>query len=232
MAPIRARQVSSGEDLSVKHILIPTMRRLMPAGSHSNMLDVGCGTGIVTATLGTGIPKVVGIDISAESIAIARRRFGRQPNLEFECKSVEAYARSLPQGSFSLIVANMTLMTCPSLRSAVRAIGRLLADDGALVFTITHPWFWPLYWGYASSSWFKYDSEMFIEAPFAISLDARGRRTTTHVHRPLHRYVAELAGAGFNRLELHEPMPNPRVSKLYPERWQFPRFLAIRCSKE
>jgi hypothetical protein len=124
----------------------------------------------------------------------------------------------------------MTLMTVVSLDRLAAAVSEMLKTGGHFVFTITHPCFWPAYWGYAGAPWFSYGEEIFIEAPFKISNEASDF-VTTHIHRPIERYVNVLNSAGFSVIAMVEPMPKAEIQALYPEPWHFPRFLGMKCIK-
>ena len=119
-------------------------------------------------------------------------------------------------------------MTVPNLKSFIAAVAKLLRDDGMFVFTLTHPWFWPSYWGYDKAPWFDYSREIAIEAPFRISLQ-QSSLVTTHFHRPVGHYLDALTDAGLALTKLAEPLPNERDRGRYPADWQFPRFLAGRA---
>ncbi len=229
IAQLRSGQIQTGTDLSYNLVLAPTVLSLIADADLSRVLDVGCGTGDLTHRLTAIADRVTGVDISEASIRIARQNWhgGKEP--EFVIASVQDYAVRCSDPPFTAAVANMTLMTVLDLRSALASIARLLIKGGQFVLTITHPFFWPLYWGYANEPWFHYSSEIAIEAPFRISLDRSGGPTTTHIHRPLDRYVAELRTAGFGIDSILEPFPAAEIQNRFPAEWQFPRFLAARC---
>jgi SAM-dependent methyltransferase len=174
--------------------------------------------------------SVVGIDLSGESIALAQARTPSMPNLRFFATSLEAFA-SRTEERFSIIVANMMLMTTPDLTAALKAIAFLLKSDGRFVFTIPHPCFWPTYWEYDREEWFDYNKEIAIEAPFAISSEGPSQFITTHVHRPLEQYFSVLTNSGLTVQRLIEPRPPDRLNPEYLGTWHFPRFLLMACSK-
>lgn len=124
----------------------------------------------------------------------------------------------------------MTLMTVPDLRGFAKSLATLLQTGARFVATLTHPWFWPRYWGYEQEPWFRYEMETFVEAPFVISR-CRTDIRTTHIHRPLARYVNVFAEEGFQLNALVEPMPAAEIQALYPAPWQFPRFMGLRWEK-
>ncbi len=224
-ASARAAELESGLDLSFDSLITPAMLSLLP-NRISRLLDVGCGTGTFTVRLASLASDVVGIDPSGVGVALARAR-SATGNVRYIVQSVESYAQTV-HSTFDVATANMVLMDIADLDEAVRAIASVLIHQGLFIFSILHPWFWPDYWGYARESWFRYHEEQFIEAPFRISMHETGV-VTTHVHRPLSRYFASLADAGFRLDRLLEPLPGPELERRYPGRWQYPRFLVARA---
>ena len=229
IAHTRHMQISTGRDLSFNYVLKPTVLELLQGCNLKRVLDLGSGTGELTRELAKVSSEVVGVDFSSRSTEIARKVCSKAGNVSFYPNSVEVFASHWAGPQFTTIVANMTLMDCLNLDSLVEAAAKLVAPGGCLVATITHPWFWPYYWGYAEAKWFNYHQEIFIEAPFRISAEATDY-VTTHVHRPLTAYMKSLTQAGFLVDRILEPFPSEKVQDLYPKLWEFPRFLAFRAS--
>jgi len=231
IAKTRVDQISSKRDVSARHVLLPMMRAMTADVDRTNVLDIGCGTGFIVSELSRTMDRIMAIDVSGASIEQARSLYSGRKNLRFAQTSVERHARTEATGGYTLATANMVLMTAVNLRRTLAAINSLLQAGGHLVLTITHPWFWPEYWGYAKAPWFSYDREIAIEAPFAISWDLDGALRTTHIHRPLHAYFDAMVQHGFEVETLVEPFPSQRVQRMYPKPWVFPRFLGMRCKK-
>lgn len=230
LAEERHRQIASGEDLSFEHVVVPTTWRLFEDADAAVVLDIGSGTGDFTERLARVAGKVIAVEPSRASVALARRVCHATQNVRFVEASLEETASSLDEGPVTAAVAVMTLMTAPDLRAFAKALAALLQARARFVATLAHPWFWPKYWGYEDEPWFHYEVETFIEAPFVISR----RRTevrTTHVHRPLDQYVNVFAEEGSRLDALAEPMPPAEVQCLYPAPWRFPRFLGLRWEK-
>ena len=227
IAHVRHMQIASGKDISFSYVLKPTLLELLQSCDLRNVLDIGSGTGELTWELAKVSEKVVGVDFSSRSIEIARRVCSKTDNVDFFVKSVEDFSANWQGHQFTTLVANMTLMDCLNLESLMEASAKLVVPGGHFVATITHPWFWPHYWGYADASWFGYTKELVIEAPFRISAEATDC-VTTHVHRPLSTYLNSLSNAGFNVEKLVEPYPDRQVQSKYSGYWKFPRFLAFR----
>ena len=229
IAHTRHMQISTGRDLSFNYVLKPTVLELLQGCNLKRVLDLGSGTGELTRELAKVSSEVVGVDFSWRSTEIARKVCSKAGNVSFYPNSVEVFASHWAGPQFTTIVANMTLMDCLNLDSLVEAAARLVAPEGCLIATITHPWFWPYYWGYANADWFCYKQEIVLEAPFQISAETMSHMTT-HVHRPLSMYQNSLARAGFLIDQILEPYPDEEIHSLYPEKWRFPRFLAFRAA--
>ena len=230
VADLRRRQLAQGHDLSFDHVLAPSVFGLLSDCDLLQVADLGCGTGVLTAKLAAKCEQVVGIDLSSRSIAMAREDFGHHDNLQFRAGSVERFADVWRGPPFTVAVANMTLMDCLDLDAFLKAASRLLVDGGALIATVTHPFFWPRYWGYDSAEWFSYAQEIIIESPFRISTEVSSYMTT-HVHRPLSMYVETMSRNGLSIERMIEPIPSEQAEELFPSPWEFPRFLVVRACK-
>ncbi len=91
------------------------------------ILDLGCGTGHLTARIAEAGARVVGIDSSAEMIAEARRGF---PGLRFEVADARDFALDEP---FDAVFSNAVLHWVKPPERAVACIRRSLAPGGRFV---------------------------------------------------------------------------------------------------
>jgi len=230
LAEERHRQITSGEDLSFEHVMVPTTLHLLDGVDAALALDIGSGTGDFTVRLAQVATRVIGIEPSRVSVAVARASCLEVRNVRFIQAPLEEAVRMLREEPVTAAVACMTLMTTPDLSGFAKALAVLLQREAKFVATLSHPWFWPRYWGYETEVWFNYTQEIFIEAPFVISR-CRTAVRTTHVHRPLEQYVSVFANAGFKLEALVEPMPSSEIQALYPQPWRFPRFIELRWTK-
>jgi SAM-dependent methyltransferase len=230
LAEERHRQIASGEDISFHHVVVPTVRRLLDGSDTSVVLDIGSGTGDFTLLLAQYAGTVIAIEPSMKSMAIARKTASGTPNIRYAETSLESAINFSGAESATAAVAVMTLMAVPDLKGFAGALRQILPRHARFVAVLTHPWFWPYYWDYHSESWFHYERETFIEAPFVIS-NCSSEFRTTHIHRPLETYIKTFAEQGFRLDALEEPMPSPDVQTLYPKPWKYPRFLGLRWQR-
>jgi len=142
---------------------------LAPRAGES-ILDVGCGTGQLTAEIARAGAAVVGIDRSPAMIEEARKNF---PEVRFHVEDV----RALPyDGEFDAVFSNAVLHWVQPAEAAVAAMARALKPGGRLVAELggrgnvaetiraaeeawksvadgpppSHPWYYPGVGDYAS----------------------------------------------------------------------------------
>jgi 2-polyprenyl-3-methyl-5-hydroxy-6-metoxy-1,4-benzoquinol methylase len=228
LAHVRLQQISSGKDITFKHVLAPNILHLAKREAANTIIDAGCGVGVLTSLLTEQCNKVIGVDPSAESVAIARRHFGKIA--QFFDNTLEVYAQHHESGT-DLVIANMVLMNVLNLRAFVAAARRVLRPGGAIIFSMSHPCFWPFYYGYAQEPWYRYDREIIIESPFRITAEPNCTLASTHLHRPLEAYVQAFVREQLILEHLLEPMPSPEIDALYPTPWAFPRYLFGICRR-
>lgn len=224
LAAIRHQELQDGNDLSFSEVLVPELLKQIRPAKPRSILDFGCGTGVLTEILACQHDNVVGVDPSSKSIQIAQSN--PQHKARYYPESIESYAQQNRSVYFDAVVGNMTIMDVPDLRSALTACHQLCREDGLVCLTLTHPNFWPTYWGYDNEEWFDYGREIFIEAEFRITKHSTGLYTT-HVHRPLSMYITTAANCGLFLLGLTEPLPSKSTESLYGTEWKFPRFLIL-----
>lgn len=105
---------------------------LLAAQSGERILDVGCGTGHLTAQIAESGAQVVGMDASAEMISAAQNA---HPHLKFMVAdaanfSLQALDESEP---FDAIFSNAALHWIVRMEDAARCMARVLRDGGRFV---------------------------------------------------------------------------------------------------
>ncbi len=100
----------------------------------TQLLDVACGDGLDLVHYVRLGATVMGIDASAELLAIARTRL---PGVELYCGDFS----SIPfaDESFDMVVSKYALQTAPDMRRVFEEMHRVLKPGGTLCFLVTHP---------------------------------------------------------------------------------------------
>jgi 2-polyprenyl-3-methyl-5-hydroxy-6-metoxy-1,4-benzoquinol methylase len=93
------------------------------------ILDYGCGTGWFTAELAT-IGSAVGVDLSEQAIAEARRR---HPQTAFLAANL--FELDLPERDFDVVVSQEVIAHVVDPRAYLGRISRMLKPGGYLVLT-------------------------------------------------------------------------------------------------
>ncbi|MBV0925346.1 methyltransferase domain-containing protein [Halomicroarcula limicola] len=163
------------------------------------ILDVGCGTGHLTAAIADSGADAVGIDASAEMIREARQTY---PDLSFERADAREYE---PNGEFDAVFSNAALHWIPggdhdavlsTVADALGECGRFVAELGGrgnvrrIVDAldaelrergerVVHPWYFPSVGEYASrveSHGFEVTAARLFDRPTELDGGADGLR--------------------------------------------------------
>lgn len=98
----------------------------------ARVLDVGCGTGVLTRVLGRwpGVSMVVGVDPASALLEQARHLAAELPNVAFQ----QADGRTLPfeDAAFDVVTFDSVLSHLPILESALAEAARVLRPYGWL----------------------------------------------------------------------------------------------------
>jgi len=101
---------------------------LLAPAPGERILDVGCGTGHLTAKISHAGATVVGVDASADMIAQARANY---PHIDFRVADVTALA--LDDAQFDAVFSNAVLHWVPNADAAANGIFRALRPGGRFV---------------------------------------------------------------------------------------------------
>lgn len=130
-----AKRGSEKDSLWNRHLDRPMIRDLIrdePAGIR--VLDLGCGSGLLTQCLQARGFSCCGIDFSAELIALARTM---NPGVEFFVADIKK--TPFADETFDLVVSGLVMHYEQDLGPAFAEVARVLKAGGQFVFTMHHP---------------------------------------------------------------------------------------------
>jgi len=165
-------------------------RRLMDRKIQS-LLEIACGTGIVTRRLRDTVPlriPIIATDLNADMFEFAKRKFKDGENVRWQ--QADACALPFPNGAFDAVVCQFGLMFVPEKAVALSESHRVLSRSGILLFNVWDSFEANPFAEIAHAtirSFFKSDPPKFYDIPFSL-YDAKLVREL-------------LQGAGFEKIE-------------------------------
>ncbi|SFR55811.1 malonyl-CoA O-methyltransferase [Thiomicrospira sp. ALE5] len=125
-------------------------RTLLLKSSKENVLELGCGTGLLTEQLCQHYPdaKITAVDLSAQMLLqsklrlatkSAKWRFWSVPRLPVEWVQADAYSLPFADASFDMLVSNFMLQWCEDLDKVFTEMRRVIRPGGALMFSTFGP---------------------------------------------------------------------------------------------
>lgn len=97
------------------------------------ILDVGCGNGIISMTLGRLGYQVLGVDVSKKAIQTARQN-NNLKNVTFEV--IDAANLVLPTEAYDIIICSEVLEHLDRPSALLRVLYQALKDEGKLIVTV------------------------------------------------------------------------------------------------
>lgn len=103
--------------------------------SGKQVLDVGCGGGILSESMAQRGAQVTGIDLAEKSLQVAQlHALEAKVQLDYRCVTVEALAQEKPQ-TFDVVTCMEMLEHVPDPASVVRACAALVKPGGHVFFS-------------------------------------------------------------------------------------------------
>lgn len=112
--------------------------------AESNVLEIGCSFGHMTALLAKKFKNLTAVDISQESIRIAEKRLKYYDikNVTFVLDDAEILSQ-LPDNTFDAVFSFSTIRFCPQPQEALKAIYKKLKPGGIAIIDFPNkysPW--------------------------------------------------------------------------------------------
>lgn len=176
----------------------PAMIELAGDVNGHRVLDVGCGSGPLSAALRAKGAIVTGLDASPVMIELARQRLGEDAALQ-----VADLSRPLPfaDGAFDDVVASLVLHYLQDWTAPLAELRRVLKPGGRLILSVNHPIVYEV---------INPSNDYFATAKYSEEYTFNGQSATlTYWHRPLHAMTDAFTEAGFRISVISEPPFSP-----------------------
>lgn len=118
-------------DIKRLNFIIDILRKKLPEGAV--VLDVGCGNGVISRSLGARGFNVYGIDVSEKTIEKARQ-LNHLPNVKFDVISAE---QLVAEGKkYNAVICSEVLEHLQSPGGLLEVLHQSITDDGILIVTV------------------------------------------------------------------------------------------------
>jgi 2-polyprenyl-3-methyl-5-hydroxy-6-metoxy-1,4-benzoquinol methylase len=118
-------------DIKRLNFIIDTLRKNLPDGAE--VLDVGCGNGVISRSLGAVGFNVRGIDISDKTIARAKE-LNKYPNVRFEVVSAEQLVADGQR--YHAVICSEVLEHLNEPGKLLSVLHEVLTEEGTLIVTV------------------------------------------------------------------------------------------------
>lgn len=189
------------------------------------VLEAGCGPGALTEWLCDHGASVTAFDVSPEMVRLTRERIGQRARV-LTADLAEPLA-VVTDASADLVVASLVLHYLADWTVPLAEFHRVLAQDGAVVFSTHHP----------AMDWQLHSPDDYFAIKQVTETWHKGGRpfSMTFWRRPLTAITAAISDAGFIIERIVEPPPLPELQQRDPQDYNKirtrPRFLFFRLVK-
>ncbi|MYX27439.1 methyltransferase domain-containing protein [Streptomyces sp. SID8381] len=199
----------------------PTLLSLLGDVRGLRVLDVGCGPGLYLEQLAARGAAAIGFDQSADMVRHSRQRLG--PGIEVRQHDLDDPLDWLADSTVDLVLATLVIHYVRDRVAALRELRRVLAHQGRLILSTSHP----------TADWLTHGGSYF-DADHVEEIWSQGM-----IHRywrqPLQRWVEEFTAAGLVIEHLVEHRPDPQMAHKHAAQYaklsREPGFIAFRLAK-
>lgn len=163
----------------------------LPSKTLERVLEIACGTGIVTRRLRDALPEnteLVATDLNPDMFEFAKPKFKSSENVSWQ--QADACALQFPDNSFDAIVCQFGYMFVPDKPAGMREAHRVLRSGGVFLFDVWDSFEANPFAKIAHTtiaSFFDRDPPTFYEIPFSL-----------YEQKPVRQL---LTNAGFQKIE-------------------------------
>jgi ubiquinone/menaquinone biosynthesis C-methylase UbiE len=226
--------VQAGAQLLYLNLVLPRLFEAMGDVRGKSICDLACGQGVLSRELARKGAQVVGVDLSAKMLEIARREEETERlGITYLLDNAHTLA-ALADTTFDGVLCNLALMDIPNLSQAFQSVRRILHSQGWFVCSIVHPCFFPPHseWGNAADATIHREVRGYFEEKLWYSDNPHGVRGKVGAyHRMLSTYLNAIIDAGLTLERLIELQGTGEIAERIPGYREVPVIMIIRCRK-
>jgi len=222
-------------------VILPNLLRLVDPQKGDHILDLATGQGFIARAFAEKGASVIGLDISLELIALAKKKGGA--NVTYHVGSADDLSLFTDE-KFNKAIVVLAIQNIEHVRAVLAEASRVLEDGGTLHLVMNHPTFRVPKrsgWGYDEKEkvQFRRVDQYLSESREDIDMHPgmKDSPQTVSFHRSLQYYMKALFKAGFviDRFEewiSHKDSDSgPRAKAENLARKEIPLFLYMRAKK-
>jgi SAM-dependent methyltransferase len=224
-----------------RRLAIPALMELLQPAHGEQVLDLGCGPGVLAPHVAAAGAGYTGVDAAGRLIRFARRHHGARGRFLLGDVTRLPEVAGLRAGAFDAAAFLLSIQDIDPLEDALESAAWALRDGGRVVLLMTHPCFRiprQSGWGWDEGRRLRFRRVDSYLRRLDVPMKAiAGGGTTRSYHRPLGAYVNGLAACGLLVDCIREipgmapprGAPPSRAERRAAE--EIPLFLALRAVK-
>jgi len=227
-AETRKIQIELGKDLTFSQVFLPYYLNLVKQLHPVSLLEVGCGTGHLSAALSSHVKTTVAIEPSAGMHAVAKSVLQKNNVQLFRLRAEEYRGQNI----FDLVISHMCLQLVDNIEDFVSSVCTLMGTDSHFVFAIPHPCFYNEYKHFFQPSEYHYMRALTKTVSFTVTKDPNTQISgVPYCHRPLSRYFSVLKAYNLYVVDFDEIFPETEIQSLYGAEWNSPRYCVFHTQR-
>ncbi len=220
-----------------RQVILPNLLRLVEPKAGQRILDLACGTGFFARELAKSGAEVVGVDISAELINLAKKQ--ESQGISYFISPAHELSM-LPSASVDAVTNILAIQNIAEVKQVFAEVKRVLKPGTKFIIVMNHPAFRlpkNSSWGWDEERQIQYRrlDRYMSEMKTGINMHpGKGEvAMTVSFHRPLQYYFKLLVNAGLTVTRLEEWSSHktsergPRQRAEDVARKEFPLFLCL-----
>lgn len=196
-----------------------------------DVLDVGCGEGIVSRALAAAGARTVGVDPTRTLLAHAEAAERVHPAGVVYRVDDGTTLGTVSDDSMDGVTAALSLNNIADLDAAVGSVRRVLRPGGFLAFTVPHPCFdAPATETISTPNGLRRVAGDYFAEGLWRSTNPHSVRRAGNYHRTMSTYLNTVLDHGFTLRSCDEPAPTDAVRAEVPHRLGLPPFLLVNAT--